>query len=61
MQAEELEATDVTTPPAPLVSFTCSCVEAKDLKQKERMSRRWELLCDETVVPGELELMEEKD
>lgn len=39
MQAEELEATDVTTPPAPLVSFTCSCVEAKDLKQKERMSR----------------------
>lgn len=40
MQAEELKATGVTTPPALLVGFTCSCVEAKDLKLKERTSRR---------------------
>ena len=33
MQAEESEATGVTTPPAPFVSFTCSCVEAKDMRQ----------------------------
>ena len=36
MQAEESEATGVTTPPAPFVSFTCSCVEAKDMRQWEK-------------------------